>query len=114
MHISTDTGKYHIWLEDHHIGSHILLILSGGEQPHIGGIVISEPHKPSQIIQLNSHLDHLVLQPLAEHTSRHYNTTVVATGGIHIDNASKTDIARILKNCNNLTTRLLKKNYPMD
>ncbi len=114
MHISTDTGKYHISLEDHHIGPHILLILSGGEQPHIGGIVISELNKPSQIIKLNSHLDHLILQPLAEHASQHYNTTVVATGGIHIDNATKADIARIIKNCNTLTTRFLKKHIPKD
>jgi hypothetical protein len=114
MNISTDTGKYHISLEDHHIGSHILLILSGGKQPHIGGIVISEPNKPSQIIKLNSHLDHLVLQPLAEHVSQHYHTTVVATGGIHIDNATKEDIARIINNCNTLTTRLLKKHFSKD
>ena len=108
MIINTDTGKHHIWLQDIPIGPHHLLILAGGEQPHIGATVICEPHQPAQTITLGDHLDHLVLKPLAEKTAAHLNTTIVAVGGIHITNASKEDINRIITNCNKLTAQLLK------
>ena len=106
MHISTGKGKYHVWLEQQRIGPDFLFILGGGEKTHIGGIVISEPNKPPTIIRLGTHYDHHVLTPIIETARQIYNTTIVAIGGIHIENASKEDINIITQNCQEITDQI--------
>ena len=50
------------------------------------------------VIRLGTHHDHEVLEPLAREACLKYNTTVVAVGGIHIDNATKDEIEIIINN----------------
>lgn len=100
--ITSGEGKYKVFLEKKELDGDILYILSGGEKPHIGGVVICEPGQESKIIKLGSHHDFVVLIPIAERACTKYNKTVVALGGIHIDNAKKEEINIILKNCKEL------------
>ena len=100
--ITSGTGKHQVQLEKHKLGIHLLYVLKGGQNPHIGGVVLCEPGKKPQVIPLGSHKDHLVLQPLAETACEKYDTTVIVVGGIHVDNATKQDIEIILRNCKEL------------
>ena len=43
-----------------------------------------------------------MLQPIAEAACKKYNVKVVALGGIHIDNASKEEIEKLVENCKEL------------
>ena len=97
-------GKHRVSVEKHQIGPDILLILTGGEQPHLGGVVLCEPGEKTRIISRGTHKDYIVLEPLAEAACEKYQTTVVAVGGIHMKNASKEDIDRIKQNCKELET----------
>ena len=97
--ISLGEGKYKVWLKQKNIGNDKIYIIGGGEKSHIGGIVICEPGKKSNVIRLENHYDHILLKPIAERACRKYNVKVVAIGGIHIDNASKDEIDIILENC---------------
>ena len=97
--ITSGDGKYKVWLEQKKIEDDLVYILGGGEKSHIGGVVICEPNKKSQVIEFEGHYDHVVLQPIAEAACKKYNTTVVAVGGIHINNASKREIDIIVENC---------------
>lgn len=100
--ITCGSGKYKVWLEVKKIEKDIVFILGGGEQSHIGGVVICQPTEKPQVIRLSGHLDDIVLQPLAEAACKKYKATVVAVGGIHIDNADKQEIKLIVKNCKEL------------
>ena len=100
--ITSGNGKHRVQLEKQMVGDHILLVLQGGEKPHIGSVVICEPEKDPLLVRLGSHKDHIVLKPIAETVCEKFNTTVVAVGGIHIDNATKEDIEIIIKNCKRL------------
>jgi len=104
--ITSGKGKYKVWLTKETIGTDLVLLLGGGQQPHIGGAVICEPGKPVQVIRLGTHYDYQVLQPLAEAACKKYHTTVVAVGGIHIDNATKEEIQHIINNCKQLEDQL--------
>lgn len=97
--ITAGEGKYKVFLEEKKIGDDIICVLSGGEKSHIGGIVVCEPRKDPQIIRLENHYDYVVLEPIAKTACEKYKTTVVAVGGIHIDNASKQEIEIIIENC---------------
>jgi len=100
--ITSGEGKYKVFLEEKKLTDDIIYILGGGEKSHIGGIVIYEPNKPSQIIKFKGHYDHIVLQPIAEAACKKYNKKVVAIGGIHINNATKSEIDILVKNCKEL------------
>ena len=94
--------KYKVWLKKLEIGDDKVYILGGGEKPHVGGLVICEPGKKPQSISLGTHHDCAVLKPIAKAACKKYDTTAVAIGGIHINNASKEEINIILKNCKEL------------
>ena len=100
--ITSGEGKYKVWIEEKKIGDGILYILGGGERTHIGGIVVCEPDKPPEVIRLEGHYDDIVLKPIAEMACKKYKTKVVALGGVHIDNASKEDIDKLVENCRSL------------
>jgi hypothetical protein len=100
--ITAGEGKYKVWLKEEKLSEEKLYILGGGERPHIGGIVVKEPQKESNIIRFEGHFDHIVLQPIAEEASRKYNTKVIAIGGVHVDNASEDEIDLLVKNCKEL------------
>ncbi|MBN2602568.1 MAG: hypothetical protein JXA91_00345 [Candidatus Thermoplasmatota archaeon] len=102
--ITSGEGKHKIWLERFEIGQDTVYILGGGEKPHIGGAVICEPGKNPQTISLKNHHDYEVLELVAKSACKKFKKTVVAVGGIHIDNASKKDIEIILKNCKELVS----------
>jgi len=100
--ITSGDGKFKVWLEEKKIGDDLLYVLGGGERTHIGGIVFCEPNKESQIIRLAGHYDDIVLKTIAEKACKKYGTKVVAIGGIHINNATKDEIGKLVENCREL------------
>jgi len=100
--ITSGEGKYKVFLQEKHIGKDRLYILTGGEQPHLGGVVLCRPDEQTKVISHGTHKDHVVLTPLAEHACTKYNTTIIAVGGIHINNATQEEIEQIQKNCKEL------------
>ena len=100
--ITSGEGKYKVFLKEIKNGDDLIYILGGGEKSHIGGIVICEPGKKAQLIQIENHYDNTVLSPIAEEACKKYNTKVVVVGGVHVDNASKEEIDILVKNCKDL------------
>jgi hypothetical protein len=100
--ITVGEGKYRVWLIEEMLDEDRLYILGGGEKPHIGGVVLMEPGKKIQMIELRGHYDNLVLEPIAKAAVKKYKTKIVAVGGVHIDNATKEEIDILVKNCKEL------------
>jgi hypothetical protein len=100
--ITSGEGKYTVFLEKKKIDDDLIYILGGGERSHIGGVVICEPGKESQVIRLEGHYDDIVLKPIAEAACKKYNKRVAAIGGVHVDNASQEEIDLLVKNCKEL------------
>lgn len=97
--LTSGEGKYKVWLKQEKIGDNLLFVLGGGEKSHIGGVVICEPGKKTQVIRLEGHFDDIVLKPIAEAACKKYKTKVVAVGGVHVDNATKQEIDLLVENC---------------
>lgn len=100
--ITAGSGKYKVWLKEEKLSNERLYILGGGEKPHIGGVVVMEPGKELRSIEFEGHYDNIVLEPIAKEACKKYNTTVVAVGGVHVDNASKDEIDILVENCREL------------
>ncbi|MDI3480682.1 MAG: hypothetical protein PWQ97_337 [Tepidanaerobacteraceae bacterium] len=91
----------------------INVYVGGGERPHIGTVVLSQP-RPSlkcdvsiscttSVINIPGHMDDAVAVPMAEEICKAMNQVVVVTCGIHIDNATNKEIDKIIRNGRELT-----------
>ena len=83
------------------IGEDLILILSGGEKPHIGCVVQAVP-RPS--INLTGHKDEFLCRRLAENRCRETGKVVVCTGGVHMDHITGEQIEELLKNIDRMMT----------
>ncbi len=104
--ITSGRGKYRVWLSSHQIGDDLVFFLGGGQQSHIGGVVIAQPGKKVKVVKLPGHFDHVVLRPIAETACKTYGRKVVVIGGIHVDHATKKEIRLLVKNCEKLAVKL--------
>lgn len=103
--IMLDTGKG--W-----VGS-----LTGGESPHVGGIVLAVP-RPSlsgdgaascdlYSVPMPGHLDNEVGRDVAKALCESMGTAVALSSGIHLDHASPDELHAIQANCELAQDRFL-------
>lgn len=89
------------------IGKDLLICLEGGNRPHIGCVVQAVP-RPSlegdgsqsataSVLNLTGHKDEFLCRALAEGACKELGVTVVCTGGFHLDNITKEEIAEVLE-----------------
>ncbi len=100
--ITSGEGRYKVFLKKVNLGDDLIFILGGGEKSHVGGAVICQPGKKPHVLTYEDHHDYIVLKPIAQAACKKYNKTVIAIGGIHIDNATKEEINIIVNNCKEL------------
>jgi len=106
--VSAGEGKYQILLRLWDTTAGWIGSLTGGEQPHVGGVVLAVP-RPSLTgsgqscdiwaITAPGHLDNEVAAPLAKQLCAKFGVAVSLTSGIHIEQADAEDIAQIRENC---------------
>ncbi len=96
-----------ICVEVRRLGDDYHILVNGGERPHIGCTVLAIP-RPSldgsgkmsstaSVLNVTGHKDEEVCRYLAEKVSAGKKTTVVCTGGIHMDGITKEQIAEIVE-----------------
>ncbi len=81
----------------------------GGEQSHVGVIVLSiprsslaEPAKTSCnsiVVPVLGHKDDEIAKPVAEEIAKKYNKIVALVAGVHVDKACAADIKKLVGNC---------------
>ena len=106
--VEEGTGKHRVFLMAIVTQNGILASLVGGEQPHLGGVVISIPRPSlinpeecsctSSVLPLLHHKDDEAARPVAEMLARETGMPVSVSAGIHVDNANGDDINKLMKN----------------
>ena len=94
------------------VGEDILILLSGGDKPHIGCAVLSIPRKSlrdenkisctSSILNVTGHKDEIICRHVAENFCKKYNAVTVCTGGFHCDNLKAEQIQEVIDIIKNL------------
>ncbi len=104
--ISEGKGKYKVWLKELKQGKDIILLLGGGERPHIGSVVLCEPGKKPRTLNRKWHFDWMVAKPIAKRICKKRGKPVVCIAGIHIDNATKEEIELLKENCKKIEKKI--------
>lgn len=91
----------------------------GGEQPHVGAVVLSVPRPSlaeplktscnSIVVPVLGHKDDEIAKPIAEEIAKKYSKTVALVAGVHIDKACPADIRKLVGNCRKAVQIFLKE-----
>ncbi len=87
------------------VGEDILVCLQGGERPHLGCVVQTEPRESltgdgsvsatSSVLNYPGHKDEVVCRYVAEKISRELKRRVVCTGGFHKEGINVDEIREV-------------------
>jgi len=109
-------GRCHISLILIDTGNGLNGLLTGGEKPHVGGVVLALP-RPSlsgkgwsadvYITPVSGHKDVDVAKTVAEQLARELRCPVVVTAGIHSDQLCPEELSEIISHCDTLTRTAL-------
>jgi len=94
-------GRYRIEITAVLTGEGINVLLTGGEKPHVGAVVVCSPKDSGKDIwtaPIPGHRDAEAAGPVAELICSCTGQVTVVTAGIHIDKAEKWELEVLLKN----------------
>ena len=115
---SCGSSPYKVKAEVRLIGSDLLVILYGGDKPHIGSVAVAHPRpslkdkrqvsSTSSLYNFLGHKDGVVAQKMSETLSAALSKNVVVVAGIHIDRITQKGIEKIVENCDKLADKIYK------
>jgi phage gp45-like len=103
------TMPYQVVISAVPIGSDLVVMLWGGERPHVGAVAVSI-HRPSldnsevtsattSVYALVGHKEDDLAKMMAHKIASTLNKNIILTAGIHVDNISADGIKTIETNC---------------
>ncbi len=107
--ISVGEGRYTVTLKCHKIGKDRLVIITGGEEEHIGSATLIESKGHLQTMIKKGHKDHIVSEKMANIIYDTIEKDLLVVCGIHIDDASKEEIDILVDNAQACVDRLLSQ-----
>ena len=107
--ISAGEGRYTVTLKSHKIGKDMLVIITGGEEEHIGSATLIEEKGHLQTMIKKGHKDHIISEKMANIIYDKIGKDLLVICGIHIDDASKEEIDILVDNTQVCVDRLLSQ-----
>lgn len=106
-------GRTRVNLWAHYMGSHLIVYLYN-ENAHIGAVAVGEyddreKRASTSVITRLGHKDDVVAQKAAYLITKATRKPVCAIAGIHVDNITEIEIAKILENASSLVDELITK-----
>ena len=115
-HFAYGALPYRVVAEVRFVGADLLVIISGGDKPHIGSVAVALPRPSlqdgrvmsatSSVYNFLGHKDQVIAQRMAEALSSGLNRQVVVVAGFHKDSISKKGIEKVTKNCDCLARKI--------
>lgn len=116
---SVGNGKYKITAVGFPTYDGTVVLILGGEKPHVGAIAIGVPRPSlkkhnkisttSSVFTLTGHKDDQIARPAAEKLATALKEVVVVVAGIHVEEATKEDIKILVRNSMKAVDKLKKR-----
>lgn len=118
LSVSTGPGRLDLRAQAYWVGPDLVVLVTGGELPHVGAVAMAAP-RPSladpaltsataSVFTYPSHKEDRLAQALAELLSAQLATRVVVTAGCHWDNLDPESIKQVSANGRRLGPMLLE------
>ncbi len=107
--ICVGEGRYSVRLEFYDIGKDMLIVITGGEEDHIGSATLIETKSHLQTMIKEEHQDHVVSEKMANIIYDTIKKDLLVVCGIHIDDANKEEIDILVHNAQTCVDIFLKE-----
>jgi hypothetical protein len=97
-------------------GHDVVIVVSGGSRPHVGSVVLAQPHpapcdrqggSPTlSVLSISPHRDEPIARPIAESVCRASGRTTVVTAGVHEDDIDRDGIQSYLRLADRMAAEL--------
>lgn len=114
--ISEKKGEFEVFAHVENLGDDLLVILWGGERPHIGAIGMAQPRpslrNPQEVSATSSvftfvgHKEDVVAKGMAEELARRLQRKVVVIAGMHWEGLPDEGIEEVMGICQRLQERI--------
>lgn len=101
------------------VGSDLLVVIWGGQKPHIGAAAMAQPRsnlkdtnskgESASVLCLPGHKDDIIAKAVAEKIATSLSLNVTVTTGIHWDHLDRDGINCIIDNSHALTEMIIDK-----
>ncbi len=105
--ISAGEGRYTVRFKSYKIGKDRLVVITGGEEEHIGSATLIESKDHMQTMIKKGHKDHIVSEKMANIIYDKIGKDLLVICGIHIEDASKEEIDILVHNAKECVEQFL-------
>lgn len=105
--ISVSEGRYRVRSKSYKIGNDRLVIITGGEEEHIGSATLIESKGHWQTMIKKDHKDHIVSEKMANIIYDKIGKDLLVICGIHIEDARKEEIDSLVRNAKECVEQFL-------
>jgi hypothetical protein len=92
IHIEKKQGRIHLILDAYFMGKDIVVMISGGDRPHLGTITAGHRLEPLQTVQLQNHKEFYITEEIAILLRKWFSVNFAICCGTHLDNITKEEI----------------------
>ena len=95
----------YLLLEAQLLGLDLFVVITGGDAPHIGAVTLSIPRRSTHsgrtvsntsVLSVSGHMDDILFREIGTRLAEELDRTVLVTGGIHVEGATKELVAAIM------------------
>ena len=113
FHVDAGAGIYLISAHGQRIGNDLHIVMTGGEQPHVGAVAVGSQSEDEPdgvhvaLITVPGHKEDIMVEKAARRLARQLGITVLVAAGMHWDEIDKKGIAQVLEYADHLTEKIL-------
>lgn len=107
--IENNIDRINIAIKGEFIGQDLLVIVQGGDTPHIGSLSGINKKEDLKTLSFHEHKEYILTEMICNKYKNKINGNLVVCGGIHLDNITKDEIKLVVDMVDKLTEELMKK-----
>lgn len=110
IHMQKQIGRIQISIDAYFMGKEdVVVLISGGDVPHLGTITASSSKEPLQTIQFQQHQEFYITEEMAVRLRKHWSGNFAICGGIHMDQISTQEITALIELSIDMGEELIRK-----
>ena len=119
IRVTDEMGGRSLTARVHKAGDDVVVVVGGGDRPHVGCVVLSQPGRPrssgagfsvsSSVLTIVPHKEEPIARAVAERVCGDLGRVVVVTAGVHEDGIDRVGIQTYLRLGDELASEVVKR-----
>ncbi|MDP4098357.1 hypothetical protein OIN60_16495 [Paenibacillus sp. P96] len=95
IHLERTAGRIRLVLNAYFMGEDIVVLLSGGDRPHLGTITAGSRLEPLSTLQLQNHKEFYITEEIAVRLRKQFRGNFAICCGVHLNDITAEEISLV-------------------